>query len=108
MEDLISRIEDKFGRENLYKLIFAGKLLREEDPLSKYKLKSKIPIIVMITHSPNIIIENSKEDKQGANEGKEFSLLEIKEVNLCIFREHQQQQKRISGARLLQEGEDSH
>merc|ERR1712147_273424 len=69
VEDLISRIEDKFGRENLYKLIFAGKLLKEEDSLSKYKLKSKIPIIVMITHSPNIIIENSKEDKKkSANE----------------------------------------
>lgn len=68
VEDLISRIEDKFGRENLYKLIFAGKLLKEEDSLSKYKLKSKIPIIVMITHSPNIIIENSKEEKKSANE----------------------------------------
>ena len=74
VEDLISRIEDKFGRENLYKLIFAGKLLKEEDSLSTYKLKSKIPIIVMITHSPNIIIENSKEDKKSANEGKESSL----------------------------------
>merc|ERR1711971_284849 len=68
VEDLISRIEDKFGREDLYKLIFAGKLLKEEDPLSKYKLKSKIPIIVMITHSPNIIIDNSKEDKKSATE----------------------------------------
>mgnify|MGYP002047896730 FL=1 len=75
VEDLISRIEDKFGRENLYKLIFAGKLLKDEDPLSKYKLKSKIPIIVMITHSPNIIIENSKEDKKSATEGMAFSLL---------------------------------
>ena len=70
VEDLISRIEDMFGRENLYKLIFSGKLLKEEDPLTKYKLKSKIPIIVMITQSPKIIIEYSKEDKNGASRGK--------------------------------------
>ena len=88
VEDLISRIEDKFGRENLYKLIFAGKLLKEEDPLSKYKLKSKIPIIVMITHSPNIIIDNSKEDTNSANEGKECSLFERVKVNIYIFRKH--------------------
>jgi len=52
VEDLICRIEDTFGRENLYKLIFAGKLLKEEHQLSDYKLSSKIPIIVMITKSP--------------------------------------------------------
>jgi len=52
VEDLICQIEDTFGRENLYKLIFAGKLLKEEHQLSDYKLNSKIPIIVMITKSP--------------------------------------------------------
>ena len=52
VEDLICQIEDTFGRENLYKLIFAGKLLKEEHQLSDYKLSSKIPIIVMITKSP--------------------------------------------------------
>ena len=96
MEDLISRIEDMFGRENLYKLIFSGKLLKEEDPLTKYKLKSKIPIIVMITQSPKIIIDNSKEDKNGASGGKEMtfflSCLNI-EVNFYLIRKHRWQKK---------------
>jgi len=51
VEDLICKMEDTFGRENLYKLIFAGKLLKEEKNLSDYNLNNKIPIIVMITKS---------------------------------------------------------
>ena len=54
VEDLICKMEDTFGRENLYKLIFAGKLLKEEKNLSDYNLTSKIPVIVMITKSPEI------------------------------------------------------
>merc|ERR1711936_588549 len=51
VEDLICKMKDTFGRENLYKLIFAGKLLKEEKNLSDYDLNNKIPIIVMITKS---------------------------------------------------------
>merc|ERR1712045_365027 len=51
VEDLICKMEDTFGRKNLYKLIFAGKLLKEEKNLSDYNLNNKIPIIVMITKS---------------------------------------------------------
>jgi len=57
VEDLICKMEDTFGRENLYKLIFAGKLLKEEKNLSDYNLNSKIPVIVMITKSPEIKTE---------------------------------------------------
>ena len=85
MEDLISRIEDMFGRENLYKLIFSGKLLKEEDPLTKYKLKSKIPIIVMITQSPKIIIEYSKEDKNGVSGGKEMTFLSCLNIEVNFY-----------------------
>ena len=95
VEDLISRIEDIFGRENLYKLIFSGKLLKEEDPLTKYKLKSKIPIIVMITQSPKNIMDNSKEDKNGVSGGKEMTFLSCLniEVNFYFIRKHRWQKK---------------
>ena len=72
VEDLICQIEDNFGRENLYKLIFAGKLLKEEHNLDDYKLNSKVPIIVMITKSPNQDNEQSLKAK-----GKYLSFLII-------------------------------
>eukprot|EP00092_Neocalanus_flemingeri_P103482 GFUD01132437.1.p1 GENE.GFUD01132437.1~~GFUD01132437.1.p1 ORF type:complete len:365 (+),score=113.07 GFUD01132437.1:55-1149(+) len=53
IEDLVSKIEDDMGRENLYKLIYAGKLLKEEKLLSDYKITRKIPIILMITKPAN-------------------------------------------------------
>eukprot|EP00092_Neocalanus_flemingeri_P106897 GFUD01137168.1.p1 GENE.GFUD01137168.1~~GFUD01137168.1.p1 ORF type:complete len:361 (-),score=113.82 GFUD01137168.1:173-1255(-) len=49
VEDLVCQIEDDMGRENLYKLIFAGKLLKEGKPLSDYNIMKKIPIILMVT-----------------------------------------------------------
>jgi len=61
VEDLICQIEDIFGRENLYKLIFAGKLLKEEHLLRDYKLNSKVPIIVMVTKSSNNTEKTSQE-----------------------------------------------
>jgi len=63
VEDLICKMEDTFGRENLYKLIFAGKLLKEEKNLSDYNLNSKIPVIVMITKSPEIKAESPKPEE---------------------------------------------
>merc|ERR1712038_936537 len=63
VEDLICKMEDTFGRENLYKLIFAGKLLKEENNLSDYNLNSKIPVIVMITKSPEIKSESLKPEE---------------------------------------------
>ena len=38
VEDLICKMEDTFGRENLYKLICAGKLLKEEKRISERNL----------------------------------------------------------------------
>ena len=49
VENIISKLEDDLGQDNLYKLIYAGKLLKEENPLSDYNIINKIPIIVMVT-----------------------------------------------------------
>ena len=64
VEDLICKIEDTLGQDNLYKLIFSGKLLKEEQLLKDYNLNSRIPIIVMVTKSPNQENTNCK-NKQG-------------------------------------------
>ena len=48
-ENIISKLEDDLGQDNLYKLIYAGKLLKEEIPFSDYNISNKIPIIVMVT-----------------------------------------------------------
>ena len=71
VEDLICMIEDTLGRDHLYKLIFSGKLLKEEHALSDYKLNSKVPIIVMVTKAQNIQqnIVGSKYE-----EGKKYNL----------------------------------
>ena len=78
VEDLVTIIEDKLGRDNLYKLIHAGtgvnvnssdftfyysstvlltpvhagKLLREGERLREHAVSSRVPIIVMVTKPP--------------------------------------------------------
>eukprot|EP00092_Neocalanus_flemingeri_P075291 GFUD01093254.1.p1 GENE.GFUD01093254.1~~GFUD01093254.1.p1 ORF type:complete len:256 (-),score=48.37 GFUD01093254.1:712-1440(-) len=49
VEDLILRLENRLGRENLYRLIYAGKLLKEGTPVSNYNISPKLPVIIMIT-----------------------------------------------------------
>jgi len=49
VEDLINKLEDELGEDNLYRLIYAGKLLKEEKLLTEYNISNKIPIIVMVT-----------------------------------------------------------
>jgi len=49
VEDIVSKLEDDLGQDSLYKLIYAGKLLKEEKLLSDYNISNKIPIIVMVT-----------------------------------------------------------
>ena len=81
VEDLICKMEDTFGRENLYKLIFAGKLLKEEKNLSDYNLNSKIPVIVMITKSPEIKAESPK--PEGNNQLLKIKKLKTQQNNTC-------------------------
>merc|ERR1711915_897747 len=55
VEDLICKLEDEKGRENLYRLIYAGKILKEEDIINDCNITGKIPIILMVTRAPDTI-----------------------------------------------------
>ena len=46
-EDVI--VEDRLGRENLYRLIYAGKVIKEEDLVSDLGMNGKLPVVVMMT-----------------------------------------------------------
>jgi len=49
VSDLKSRLEDDMGRENLYKLIYSGKILRDDHLLSSYNINEKHFVVLMIT-----------------------------------------------------------
>ena len=49
VEDIIVKLGNIIGNENLYRLIYAGKLLKEGTPVSEYNISTKLPILVMVT-----------------------------------------------------------
>ena len=49
VEELMCLMEDKLGRENLYRLIYAGKMMHEGEMLSDYNMTGKLPVVVMVT-----------------------------------------------------------
>eukprot|EP00092_Neocalanus_flemingeri_P030087 GFUD01032664.1.p1 GENE.GFUD01032664.1~~GFUD01032664.1.p1 ORF type:complete len:272 (+),score=58.20 GFUD01032664.1:31-816(+) len=58
VEDLIFGLENIIGRENLYRLIYAGKLLKEGTPVSNYNISPKLPVIIMITQPLQQKVDN--------------------------------------------------
>merc|ERR1711936_1169163 len=44
VEDLICKMEDRLGQENLYRLICAGKMMHEGEMMSDYKMTGKLPV----------------------------------------------------------------
>ena len=49
VEVLICRMEDTLGGENLYRIIYAGKMMHEGEMLSKYAMIGQLPVVVMMT-----------------------------------------------------------
>ena len=64
VEDLICKMEDKLGQENLYRLIYAGKMMHEGEMVSDYKMTGKLPVVVMVTK-----LENFRKQEREAEEG---------------------------------------
>merc|ERR1712013_187177 len=63
VEDLICKMEDKLGQENLYRLIYAGKMMHEGEMVSDYKMTGKLPVVVMVTK-----LENFRRQEREAEE----------------------------------------
>merc|ERR1712126_487236 len=63
VDDIKARIEEDFGQENIYKLIYSGKILRDDQQLKSYKINEKQFVVLMITkpHKKEVK-EETKED----------------------------------------------
>ena len=61
VEDLITQVEDHLGRENLYRLIYAGKVMKEEEMVSDLGMNGKLPVVVMMTRPS----QNRREAEEG-------------------------------------------
>ena len=61
VEDLVTQVEDLLGRENLYRLIYAGKVMKEEEQVSDLGMNGKLPVVVMMT-KPS---QNRREVEEG-------------------------------------------
>ena len=55
VHQLKSRIEDDLGRENLYRLIYSGKILKDDQLIKTYKINEKQFVVLMITKPHNAI-----------------------------------------------------
>jgi len=67
VEDLICKLEDVMGRENLYKLIYAGKMMKEGEKLSDYNMTGRLPVIVMATQLDQYRKEEREAEDGGHN-----------------------------------------
>ena len=54
VRNIIKKLKDCWGEEKTYKLIYAGKVLRESSLLSDYGVSGTLPIIVLVTGSKNV------------------------------------------------------
>jgi hypothetical protein len=64
VEDLISKMEDRLGQENLYRLIYAGKMMKEGEMVSDYKMTGRLPVVVMVTK-----LDQFRKDEREAEDG---------------------------------------
>ena len=47
VRNIVEQIRDKWGQENVYRLIYAGKVQKDGILLSEYRVTSTLPIIVL-------------------------------------------------------------
>jgi len=67
VDDLKTRVENDFGQENIYKLIYAGKILKDDNTLKSYNINEKQFIVLMIT-KPIITKKEEEKKDQGFEE----------------------------------------
>ena len=85
VNDLKSLIEDELGRENLYRLIFSGKILKDDQMLENYEIKEKQFVVLMITKPKITKLEESEKLQTELRLDKDIS--EAGENNKEIYKE---------------------
>ena len=53
VRNIVKQIREKWGQQNSYRLIYAGKVLKEGNFLSEYGVTGTLPIIVLVTKPIN-------------------------------------------------------
>ena len=53
VRNIVEQMKDKWGQENSYRLIYAGKVLKDGNLLSEYSVTGTLPIIVLVTKPIN-------------------------------------------------------
>lgn len=67
VSDLKCRLEDDMGRDNIYKLIYSGKILKDDSLVTSYNINPKHFVVLMITRTnppPAPAIEPTKVDDE--------------------------------------------
>jgi len=62
VSDLKTRLEDDMGKDNIYKLIYSGKILKDENLLSSYKINEKHFVVLMITKAKAATAKDTSND----------------------------------------------
>ena len=70
--DVKTELEDRLGKEDLFRLIYCGRLLKDDDPVRKYEIEEKRWVVVMITRGKTEDISTSvrKEASLGEETGR--------------------------------------
>ena len=53
VDDVKTRIEEDFGSENIYKLIYSGKIMKDDQQLKSYRINERQFVVLMITKPQN-------------------------------------------------------
>jgi len=62
VSDLKTRLEDDMGKDNIYKLIYSGKILKDENLLSSYNINEKHFVVLMITKAKAATAKDTSND----------------------------------------------
>jgi len=69
VSDLKTRLEDDMGKDNIYKLIYSGKILKDENLLSSYNINEKHFVVLMVTKAKiiNATLKDTSKDTINPN-----------------------------------------
>jgi len=62
VSDLKTMLEDDMGKDNIYKLIYSGKILKDENLLSSYNINEKHFVVLMITKAKAATAKDTSND----------------------------------------------